>query len=78
MNTKEAIKFCERIKPSSFTGLEQNNIREEKIKEGGLSEVISLLQQGENDCIELADENQMLKDYIKDLLQEKKEVNKSV
>ena len=36
-----------------------------------IAELLRGHQQGENDCIELADENQMLKDYIKDLLDEK-------
>ena len=56
MEVKEAIEFIRLCR------MEDIGISKEDY-----NEVISLLQQGENDRIELADENQMLKNHIEDL-----------
>ena len=64
METKEAIEFVRGIKHSG------NGFGNSYISDfNKLKEVVTLLEQLENDCIELADENQMLKDHIKDLLE---------
>jgi len=47
MKTKEAIEFIESKKPSNFTGYELNNVRNEKITENKLCEIIELLQRGQ-------------------------------
>ena len=64
MEVKGAIKFIFHM-ANSFKCISSLNCKDIDNK---TNEVVSLLQQGENDRIELADENQMLKNYIKDLV----------
>ena len=61
MNTKEAIEFCKTEKIIECGHATQCKLAKQ------FNEVISLLELNENNGIELADENQMLRNYIKDL-----------
>ena len=61
MNTNEAIEFMKEEKRIECGHATQCKLAKK------FNQIIILLQQGENDRIELADENQMLKNEIKDL-----------
>ena len=66
METKEAIEKV-KDKYEGWMGYARSQKEIDKLGKER-DKVVSLLQQGENDHIELADENQMLKNYIKDLV----------
>ena len=64
METKEAIELLEK----SWIAIgDKVTIC---ISEERANNIISLLKQGENNRIELADENQMLKNHIEDLIKD--------